>query len=471
METTRPAFTHDFLIATARTEIGRRLKSKGIVDKIKSTFSNLDCIMSGLAVFTFKFSSLLQFDKARATDVNIKNSLRRLFELEETPCDTQMRTRLDELTPDLIRPAFTKIFSLLQRGKVLEQFKFLDKYYIISNDGTGSFSSSTIHCKNCCIKEHKDGSKTYHHQMLAAALVHPDQKVVIPFAPEPIYKQDGATKNDCERNASQRWFKDFRREHPHLPVVIVEDGLYANAPHIRDLNAYNLRYLLVCREDDHTYLVDWLAATAPEDKQVLKKTIEGIDHEYELFKDVPLNGSVDAPRVTVIKYKETDHSKKPRPAKRRKKKNEQTQTTENKVLEGGETTDVRVTKWMWVTDLDVTLKNIHEVMRGARARFHIENQAFNVLKNHGYEFEHNFGHGKKNLHHVFSALMMLAFLIDQCLQKLNKRFQEALAKCGAKKYLWERMLHTLYIYDSIPNFETLYDAIVRPPPVSLPSVV
>ena len=68
-------------------------------------------------------------------------------------------------------------------------------------------------------------------------------------------------------------------------------------------------------------------------------------------------------------------------------------------------------------------------------------------------------------------LMMLAFLIDQCLQRLNKRFQEALEKCRGKKFLWERMLHSLYIYEFIPNFETLYEAIIRPPPVSLPSVV
>ena len=87
------------------------------------------------------------------------------------------------------------------------------------------------------------------------------------------------------------------------------------------------------------------------------------------------------------------------------------------------------------------------------------------------KFEHNFGHGNQYLNHVFSMLMMLAFLIDQCLQRLNKRFQGALQRCFGKKSLWERMLHSLYVYESIPNFETLYEAIVRPPPVSLPSVI
>ena len=52
-------------------------------------------------------------------------------------------------------------------------------------------------------------------------------------------------------------------------------------------------------------------------------------------------------------------------------------------------------------------------MRAGRARWRIENETFNSLKNQGYEFEHNFGHGEKNLATVFAALMMLAFAIDQ----------------------------------------------------------
>ena len=73
---------------------------------------------------------------------------------------------------------------------------------------------------------------TYHHQILAAALVHPEQKVVYLLAPEPILNTDGAEKNDCERNALKRWVKDFRREHTHLKTMIIADGLSSNEPFI-----------------------------------------------------------------------------------------------------------------------------------------------------------------------------------------------------------------------------------------------
>ncbi len=121
----------------------------------------------------------------------------------------------------------------LQRGKGLEGFAYLDGHYLLSLDGTGYFSSSTIHCPQCGEKHHRNGTITYYHQMLGAVLVHPDRSEVFPLAPEPILKRDGARKNDCERDAAKRLLTDLRREHPHLKLIVIEDGLASNAPHIR----------------------------------------------------------------------------------------------------------------------------------------------------------------------------------------------------------------------------------------------
>ena len=72
-------------------------------------------------------------------------------------------------------------------------------------DGTGYFSSKTIHCPSCLEKHHRDGSTTYSHQMLGAALIHPDRREVIPLMPEPIVKQDGTQEFPlltCESQAT-----------------------------------------------------------------------------------------------------------------------------------------------------------------------------------------------------------------------------------------------------------------------------
>ncbi len=149
------------------------------------------------------------------------------------------------------------------------------------------------------------------------------------------------------------------------------------------------------------------------------------------MENVPLNESNEDLRVSVVRYKETKNGK--------------------------------TTTWMWVTDLPVGKKNIREIVKGGRARWKIENETFNTLKNQGYQFEHNFGHGNEYLNTVFTHLMLLSFFIDQCLQRLNKRFQESLVKRGSKKSLWEKMRISLEVW-KIPNFETLYECIAHPPP-------
>ena len=155
---------------------------------------------------------------------------------------------------------YKTLFALRQGGKGLEGFADLDDRYLISLDGTGYFSSQTIHCTQCAEKHHRNGITTYYHQMLGAVLVHPDCAEVFPLAPEPILKPDGAKKNDCERNAAKRLLTDLRREHPHLKLIVVEDALASNGPHIRHLQALDLRLILGATPSDHTFLFDWVAA-------------------------------------------------------------------------------------------------------------------------------------------------------------------------------------------------------------------
>lgn len=97
-------------------------------------------------------------------------------------------------------------------------------------------------------------------------------------------------------------------------------------------------------------------------------------------------------------------------------------------------------------------------MRAGRARWKIENETFNTLKNQGYHFEHNFGHGYQHLSTVFAYLMMLAFLIDQIQQRCCPLFQQALEKAGRKKYFWER-LRALFMSYLLPDWERLYQVL------------
>ena len=66
----------------------------------------------------------------------------------------------------------------------------------------------------------------------------------------------------------------------------------------------------------------------------------------------------------------------------------------------------------WITEILLTPESVWAIMRGGRARWKIENETFNTLKNQGYHLEHNYGHGEKNLSVVLALVMMLAFPVD-----------------------------------------------------------
>jgi len=376
-------------------------------------------------MFSLKDASLLEFDKRRAKDNNLKS----IYGIENIPSDTQLRTILDPVQPVDIRPLYKGVFRDLQRGKVLEKLVFMDGYYLLSLDGTGYFSSKQIHCASCLEKKNsKTGEITYSHQVLGGAIVHPDFKEVIPLAPEPIIKQDGETKNDCERNAAKRFLAQFRKDHPHLPVIIIEDALSANAPHIKELGKHNLRYILGVKEGDHDFLFDYVE-TAHQAGQTTEyeRTVNGVTHRFRFINQVPLNASNQDVLVNFVEYWEVDGNK--------------------------------IQHFCWITDLTVTQSNVFQIMRGGRTRWKIENETFNTLKNQGYHFEHNYGHGDQNLSVVFAMLMMLAFLVDQAQQLACALFQAVLKKEGSRKSLWDHMRALFYTLE-FASLEDIFRALL-----------
>ena len=374
--------------------------------------SLMDALMSAFAMFSLQAPSLLAFDKERA-----EGHLHTIYGIERVPCDTHMREILDPVSPKWLRPVFKSVFRQLQRGKALEAMAFLDGHYLLALDGTGYFSSTTIHCASCLQKVHRNGSVTSAHQMLGAALIHPDVRAVIPLMPEPIGKQDGTDKNDCERNAAKRFIIKRRQDHPHLKFIVTEDSLSSNAPHIETLHNHALHYILGVKEGDHSFLFQQVQAAEQAGHATFYERHDraaGVRHRFRFVNDVPLNASNVDVRVNCIEY--------------------------------WERRDAKVQPFSWVTDLRVSRRNVLHLMRGGRARWKIENETVNTLKNQGYNFEHNYGHGMHNLSVVFATVMMLAFLVDQTQQLCCTLLQAVWAKLGSKRLLWERMRALFYDY-------------------------
>jgi hypothetical protein len=377
----------------------------------KVSISLHDALMSGLACMHFQDPSLLQF-QIRMQEEQHQNNLRTLFDVRQIPKETQMREIIDSVDSEHFRPIFKTLYSRLQRGKHLEQYQLFPSIYYFPIDGTQFFNSKEVHCEQCLVKHHKKENPTYSHAVLQGGIAHPDCSEVIPFMPEQIVNGDGTVKQDCEMNAAKRFIGNIRKEFPQLGLMIGGDGLFSKQPIIEAILAQRMHYLFAAKPDDHKYMMEWVDAYNDLDRIEFEDEA-GNRHVYEWAHEVPLNGKENTIHVNFLRCFVI------------------------KIDTSGE--EKIVYRNSWVTDVEVSAENIRTLVRAGRCRWKAENELFNVMKNHGYYMDRNYGHGKKNLAFNFYLLTLLAFLFHQIAELTDKQYQACRKKFGSKKHLWEKL--------------------------------
>lgn len=387
-----------------------------------------DVLMSAVAMFSLKDESLFAFDERR-NDEKRQANLNSLYGIKKAPCDTQMRSILDKVDPQGLRPAFLSLHQALQKQGVLESYRFLGKY-LVSMDGTGLYSSGKISCPDCCNKQHRNGDVSYYHQLLGAVIVHPDKPTVLPLFPEAITHQDGTTKNDCEHNASGRLIPRIRQDFPRLEMIALQDALACNGPHIKRLKANKFSFIITSKPAANSLLLKTVVKGMLDGSTQEQETTDeaGIIRGYRFRNDVPLNNAHKDLLVNFIDYWEIHPNGK-------------------------------LFTYACVTDLALTADNVAEVVLAGRARWKIENETFNTLKNQGYHLEHNYGHGEKHLSTVFATLMMLTFLIDQIQETCCAYFQEVRHSYRARIRVWEQ-IRSYFNVHFVVSWESLYAAMI-----------
>jgi Transposase DDE domain len=389
------------------------------------------------AMFSLKDTSLSTFKE----QFNVRaENLQRVYGVESLPGDTALREGIDEVNPKDLQKLFNPLLDFLRDKGVLKKRHVLSKYTVVSVDGTGHYCSGIKGCSQCMVKHHRNGKTSYYHQLLGAVAVHPEQSTVFPIACEAIVKQDGTTKNDCELNASKRIIPQIRAAFGDKEQIItVFDALYINGPHIKALGTENMRYIIGTK--GQTYVdVQVEQLRRNNDLQNLSWETKDKKCHASFANELTLNGQYQDILTNYFEYQEID-----------KKTGEQTFYS------------------TWITDIPIDVENIEELVAVARARWKIENETFNTLKNQGYQLEHNYGHGKKNLATNFAILTFLAFFTDQIAQHLDKDFQAAKTVCKTFKALWERIRSIFYLVPTM-SMNAIYRFIIVRTQVNMPAL-
>ena len=316
---------------------------------------------------------------------------------------------------------FHAIAGDLDAHGALAPMRRLDGRVLVALDGTQFFRSRKLHCPNCSTRKRNDGATEYFHQMLAATLVAPGQARTLPLPPMFVRPQDGVRKQDCERQAAKRWLQRHGPRCAGLRPVYLGDDLYACQPLCQAMLDSGGDFLLTAKPDSHKTLYGYLDGIRLPTRRATSGTgTRRRIHRYRWMTGLPIRDGDDALRVNWLEITSA------RP-------------------------DGAVTyRGTFVTSLDVNRDNVAELADCARARWKIENETFNVLKQHGYHLEHNFGHGQDNLASVLVVLNLLAFALHAACDLAETQWQQARQRLGARIRLFEH-LRTITAYQVFPQ--------------------
>lgn len=358
----------------------------------------VDAGVGALSVFYMQSPSFLAYQRDMQQRKG-KNNAQGLFGLKAIPSDGQIRNLLDPVDAGYLGAAFWGVYEQLQAGEYLDAYRSIGGTLLCSLDGTQYFTSEKIHCSNCTVKVRKEQTH-YSHMVLAAVVVSPGNKHVITLEPEFITPQDGHKKQDCEQQAIKRWVKRNARRFAPWQVTILTDDLHSHQPLCELLVEHKLHFIMTCKPDSHQALyqeVELLGRIEDAISTMTERRWNGRYHErwdYRWVEQVPVRAGAKALQVNwceiTIEREDTGR-----------------QTYHN----------------AWITSHELTRETVPEFVAAGRAHWKVENENFNVLKNQGYNFEHNYGHGKEHLSSVLLTLLLLAFLFHTVLHLSCQQYQ------------------------------------------------
>jgi len=409
----------------------------GFPDKRKEAgvYSMADIGLSAFSLFFMQSESFLSYQRSLEEGRKTSNC-QTLFGMAKIPTDNHIRAMLDPVHPSHLQPVFDQVVAALGEHGALGEFQRLGGRTLIALDGTEYFCSQKLGCPHCQTRKRANGAVESYHSMLAATIVAPGHAMVVPLMPEFIVKPDGAQKQDCERNAAKRWLAAHAERMAPLRPVYLGDDLFACQPIAEAVLAGGGDFLFTAKPDSHKALYDFMEGAALDELQVRRK--DGAKHvtiRYRWFTGAPLREGKNVLDANWIGMTITDGRGK---------------TTYNNAF---------------VTSLPVTRQTVDEIATSARARWKIENESFNILKNNGYHLEHNFGHGKQNLAMMFAAMNLLAFAFHTVCDCLEDLWIKARLAKRARKRLFEH-IRTITAYLVFPSWDTLMKTLInsKPPP-------
>jgi len=273
----------------------------------------------------------------------------------------------------------------LIRMKALD-FARLFGHFLLVIDGTGQFYFSRRHCPHCLTKT-VHGKTQYYHHVLEAKLVTPSG-LAISVGSEFIENADPhATKQDCELKAFARLAPQIKKDFPQLRLCLCLDGLYANGTALSICQRNHWKYFITFKEGSMPAVwreYQTLRDLCPQNRETCRPA-EGVEQTFAWMGDLQYTDDQGRPhRFNAFQCQEQNGEKKQ--------------------------------FFVWLTNFSIRSDNVAALgNRGGRCRWKIENEGFNIQKNGGFNLEHAYSTGNRQIKNLY-VLLQIAHLILQLLE-------------------------------------------------------
>lgn len=351
------------------------------------TYTRYDLVMTTVFLFIFKMESRNHMNLT-SNDEELKRNVEKSFNIKIPHMDT-VNNFFKDLDPEQLEKMLTELVRVLIQKKILRAQKQLDGSFAIVFDGSGD-GAATEHDEGTLKKVSKNGKETFSRSILVASIVTPNG-FSIPIGIEWIATEDGASKQDCELNASKRLAKKIKGYFPKLNICLIADALYANATVFELCEKYKWQFLVTVKEKLST-----VNKKAEQHSGCFQYTaeIDGNLVSREVF--YCKNIGYQAYPLNWLRTFELD-------------KND---------------TELQFT---YVTSIDFNPRDLPEFVSIARSRWNIED-TFNTLKNRGIGGLHKFSRRSFNAYKNRRLIMLISQIIEQLVvmaKDMSKIFDRA----------------------------------------------
>lgn len=386
----------------------------------RQDYELVELIVACIAMFMFKEGSRNAFNNER-NEAKFKKNIERIFKIKLAHMDTVNKVMKQIKEEELEKLKVEMVRGLIEK-KVFYKYRFLGKYYRVVVDGSHVMNVNKGHCEHCLKRtSKKSGKVTYFHNVLEAKLV-TENGFCISLGTEWIENPDGEfDKQDCEQKAFVRLAEKLKRDYPRLPICIIADALYPNQTFFEICKKYEWEWIVTLKDGNLRSVWEEVLCLQKINEQnnrsnVTYRNRKEIHHIYKWINE-----------IDYCKFKLN-------------------------WFECVEEVGQDKIRFVYVSSLVLDYHNVLEMTASGRMRWKIENEGFNIQKNHGYRVTHKYSRVSMKATKNYYQCLQIAHMINQ-LFELSSFLQSLLTAKETMKHLWKFMLGEMR--HNVLNFEAL----------------